>query len=202
MRNPFILPSRRSAVNLLVLIMLACLTACGVGSVPQGPTEADMQINAATDALFSIRSQEASLSWFAQADSMASNAFGRRTSSDAELLSARLYHDLAQQLSNSAQSPPTDRAGVRSVITTSPVPERRPRVYYDELLDDTRNRMSRDASFQRDIRRASVAARLYWKDEWDSYKCMIDGMPMPMIHCKMYLSNFWYESWNVVAGLR
>lgn len=177
----------------LRLLALASLTGCTTVAAPR-PSQADVSIRQATDALVALRSAEPGLAGFTYGDSIAANALRNRSRTDGDLLISRLYDDLSRHLESNAQPQGTNQESVRALLAIPRPVGRRTAAYYDSLLSDTRRRIGADPSYRSRIERSGVASRLIWNNKWNDYQCIIDGVSWPMIACRAILLNGEYAS--------
>ena len=178
----------------LAPIVLVLLVACSSGrySTPS----ANQQVRQVTDTFVSLAKQEPALPGFKISNMIAANAFAGRARADSDVLLGRMYYDSTGRITAGTATrwprfgTPT-RAAVSAELSSPSDSSRFSRGYFDKLLTDTRDHMSRDGVFKRDIENSTAAALRPWNPAWDDYACELDGEPMPMTFCRMA----WIFNW-------
>lgn len=151
--------SRRDLGRLLGFSALVWGTGCR-STKPPVDSEIHRELEDLAETVISLKSSDPSLPGLAAADQIAAVAFSSdRSAEDARILAGRLYLDAFDRLRSqregrasvsSAQSVPSQlsRDRVREVLS-GPIPEERfTRVYFDNLLAETRTRMDSDRSYR------------------------------------------------------
>ncbi len=192
--------------NWFAVLLLLCLVV-GCRSSRPSQDQAHVQIQKITDAIVSLRKAEPNLRGFQDVEAIASKAFAQRSAEDSDLLIGRLYYESFQRLTaHQVAAPPLDeyrlQAGVRRALTEPLASTRLGREYFDNLLSDTKARARDNREFQLQMVDFSGRAKFAWSNEWDSYRCLVDGIPMTSFTCRTLVVHDLVETLEVIPPRR
>lgn len=154
---------------------VACRSTSGA---PQ-PSRAFMDT---MDAVVQLHANEPQLSGFSDYDSIARNAFANRDNDEISTLVARLFDETENNPDKAKRR--VGLAEVRSALAVRQPVEKYDRSYFDHLLLETTDRVWTDPAFANRITEARRMVQYPWRPSWDSYRCVVDEIPMPSITCR------------------